>query len=108
MNYLALTLPGGGSVKAPGGIPEGGLTLVETIFGNVLTIMITIAVIFTIVGIVWSGIQWITSGGDKSKVQSARSRMVWAVVGLCIALGTFLILNIIGYFFKVDLLNFGA
>lgn len=106
MTYLSLQLPGGGNVKAPGGVPQGGLDVVGTVFGNVLTIMITLAVIFTIIGIVWSGIQWITSGGDKGKVQSARSRLVWAITGLIIAVSTFLILNIIGYFFKVDLLNF--
>lgn len=108
MSYLSLSLPGGGTVNAPGGVPQGGLDIVQTIFGNLLTIMITLAIIFTVIGLIWSGIQMISSGGDKSKMQSARARLTWSIIGLVIALSTFLILNIIGYFFKIDLLNIGV
>jgi len=107
MSYLSLTLPGSQTITAPNGIPSGGIDLVSTIFSNALTIMIILCIVLALIFIVYAGIQWITSGGDKTKLQAARAKLTWAIVGIIIALAAFFIVSLIGYFFKVDLLKFG-
>lgn len=105
MDLLALTLPGGNSINPPSQLPKGGLTTVQTAVGNALSIMIILAIVIVVAMIVWSGIQWASSGGDKGKVAAARGRMTWAIIGLVVVLTTFFILNIIGYFFNIPLLG---
>jgi hypothetical protein len=107
MSYLALQLPGGGTIVPPNSVPKGGLSFVQGVFSNALSLMIVAAVVLVIIFIVWSGIQWVTSNGDKGKIAAARARLTWAVIGLIIVLATFFILNFIGYLFKVNLLKVG-
>ena len=105
MTYLALTLPGGKTIQAPAGIPQN--VSVAKILGNAITIMLIIAVILTLIFLILGGIAWITSGGDKQKVGAARARITYAIIGLLVALGGFLIVSVIGYVFNVNLLNIG-
>jgi hypothetical protein len=107
MSYLALTLPGGQTVNPPAGLPAGGLPTAAKVIGNALTIMLIIAVILTLIYLILGGIAWIQSGGDKQKVSQARSRITYAIIGLIVALASFFIINVIGYFFKVNLLQIG-
>ena len=51
-------------------------------------------------------IQWTTSGGDKGSVESARSRVTNAVVGLFILLALFAIINLVELFFGTNILFF--
>lgn len=105
MRYLALTLPGNQIINAPNGIPTGGITVTSKVIGNAITIMIILAVILAIIFFILGGISWITSGGDKSKITAARSRITFAIIGLIIALVAFFIVNIVGTVFKVNLLG---
>lgn len=108
MKLLSITLPNGEPINAPAGVPEGGLTYLGGVLRNGLTIMIILAVFFALIFIVWSGLQWISSGGDKNKLAQARGRLTWAIVGLIITFATFFFLSAIGYLFRVDLLKFGG
>ena len=107
MSYLSLTLPGGQSINPPSSIPSGGIDVANKVFSNTFVIMMIICVVLSLIYIVLAGIQWITSGGDKTKLESARKKITWAVGGLIVALAAFFIVGLIGYFFKVDLLKFG-
>lgn len=112
MKLLALTLPSGNgqsmTLNPPAGLPTGGLNTVAKVAGNVFTIMLIIAVILALIFLILGGIGWITSGGDKQKVASARSRITFAIVGLIVALLSFFIVSVIGYVFKVNLLVIGS
>ena len=59
---------------------------------------------------IMGAIQWITSGGDKSSVESARSRIINALVGITILFSLYAIIKFIQYFFKINILsiNIGA
>lgn len=111
MSFLALTIPKGpnGSVQinAPAGIPTGGINTVAKVVGNTLTLLLIVAVILTLIYLILGGIAWINSGGDKQKITQARSRLTFAIIGLIVALGSFFIINVIGYIFKVNLLQIG-
>jgi hypothetical protein len=102
---LALSIQGYGEVPAPGGIPTGGLFGTgEKIIQNSLTIFITVGIVFAMFMLLWGGITWITSQGDKAKIQAARNRLIFAIVGLIIILLSFLIIKTVGNLFGVNLL----
>lgn len=105
MDYLAINI-GEREIAPPGGVPTGGIAVVGTIIGNALNLIIILVIIVTLISLVWAGIQWTSSNGDKGKITAARGRITWSLVGLILALSIFFILNIIGYLFNVDLLNF--
>jgi hypothetical protein len=105
MTYLALTLPNGQVVTAPAGVPTGGLSKVSQIVGAGITIMIIIAAVLCLFMLVWSGIQWTTSGGDKQKVTAARARITYAIIGLIVALASFFFINVLGNFFGFKMLG---
>ena len=82
------------NVKAP----ENTLapsTELGTIIGALVGFMVTIAVLAALIYIILGAFQWITSGGDKAKVESARNHIIAAVVGLVIIALSFVILNIV-------------
>ena len=108
MQYLSLKLPGGQEIQSPSSIPSGGLDLVGKIFRNSYTILLIATVVLSLVFIVLGAISWITSGGDKAKLDAARKKITWAIIGLVIAFASFLIVGILGYLFNVNLLNFSA
>lgn len=51
------------------------------------------------------GIQWISSGGDKQKLEEARGRVTNALIGIIILFATYAVIKIIGAFFHIDILN---
>ena len=55
--------------------------------------------------LLWGGIRWITSGGDKANTQSARSTITAALIGLVIVFSAWIIANIIGNIFNIDIFN---
>lgn len=70
---------------APTGLLEsvGDLEdLIDTITNWFFFILITVAVIF----IILAAMQFITAGGDSAKVSEARTKLIWAAVGIGIAI----------------------
>lgn len=105
INYLALTLPNGSSMEPPGGAPKGGLTYLGKVLGNAASIFMIAVVIATLFMIVFGAIQWTSSNGEKDKIAAARKKITWAIIGLITALCAYLIINVIGGFFNVNLLS---
>jgi len=67
--------------------------------GNIISGLIILAIILTLFYLIYGGIKYITSGGDKAKIDAARSHIRAAILGLVIALLAFAILNIVTYVF---------
>lgn len=74
--------------------------------GTIISIILGIAVIIALFFLIYGGIKWILSGGDKGGVEAARNTIVAAIVGLVITFLAFLIINIVGGLFNINLLNF--
>lgn len=62
------------------------------------------ALVFFFVMII-GAIQWITSGGDKAAVESARGKITSAIIGIVILFALFAVLRIIGDFFGIGILQ---
>ncbi len=68
---------------------------------------ILIAALLVFGYLVLGGIQWITSGGDKGKTESARNKITAALVGLAIVASAYALMQIIAYFFGVNIFDSG-
>lgn len=75
--------------------------LLSATIGAVLIISALAAFIY----LIWGGIQWITSGGDKSATEAARNRIQAAILGLFIVFAAWAIMLVIGNFFGFSLTN---
>lgn len=78
----------------PGGVPEGGdaNTLIMNIVKWLLGFVGALAVLMIIV----AGIMYITAAGDEGRVDKAKSYLVYAIVGLVVALLGYAIVVTIG------------
>lgn len=97
------SIPGGSAgpteVAAPSGIPAGlrggletsGTAFFQTIVNNLIIIGSFIALIM----VIFSGIQWIMSSGDPVKIADAKRKFMFAIIGLVVMLGAFLIVRVI-------------
>lgn len=81
------------------------ITDVGTLIAGVVKFALIIAAILVFVYLIWGGIQWILSGGDKSKTQEARDRITAALVGLAIVASAWAIMYLIQHFFGINVLD---
>ena len=93
IKQLALTI-NGSAIPAPGNIPTGGADTGQKILQIGLSLLFTLAVVLAVAFIIYSGIQWTMSGGDKQKIQQARLRLTFAIVGLIVVAASFFIVRI--------------
>lgn len=64
---------------------------IGTIIGFIFVIAVLIAVFYLIYG----GIKWIMSRGDKAQVEEARNHIVAAIVGLIVVFLAFFLINLV-------------
>ena len=79
-------------------VQDGVATLncIPVVFGNILYWIVGFAGITAVFLIIFSGIKFLTSGGDPKQVESARKTLTYAVAGLIIILFSFAIIKLIG------------
>ncbi len=87
--------------------PQEGITDFSKFISAFVRMAILLAALLTFAFLILGGIEWITSGGDKSKYEAARNRITAALVGLAIVAAAWAIMTIVGKFFNVDILNNG-
>lgn len=92
-------------LKPIAGMPESGLPTFQKVLQLGIIYLFIAAVLATLFFIIWGGIQWISSGGDAKSIDGARKKITFAVVGLIITFMSFLIINIVGRFFGINLLK---
>jgi len=73
--------------------------------GTAVTLLFVIAIVISLGFLIYGGIRWIMSGGDKSAVETARNTIVAAIVGLVIVFLSYFILNLVLGFFGLPSLN---
>lgn len=105
MKFLSFDLPGDFKIDPVAGMPTGGTDTLSSIIQFITTLLFVIATLLALGFLIYGGIKWITSGGDKAGVESARKTITYAIVGLVIAFLAFFIINMIGSFFGVTLLR---
>jgi hypothetical protein len=70
-----------------------GTTALNSVAGQVINIIFLIAGILAVVFLLWSGIQYITAGGNADRVKAARQGIINAVIGIVILFAAFFIVR---------------
>ncbi len=82
-------------------IPPAGVRALATdippFISMVIITMVVVAGLFTLWQIISGGFDFITSGGDKTKIASAGQKITLAITGLAIIAGSFIIISLAGW-----------
>lgn len=96
-----VSVPGGRQISAPTGVPTAGDGALAGMISWVIIALSSIGVIAALIFLIWGGVKWITSGGDREKLDSARRTVIFSVIGLIIIILSVVIIAVID-----DLLGF--
>ncbi len=72
----------------------GGDNIGKTIQGVVIFIIV-LAVVIALIYLLYGGIRWITSRGDKTEVEAARNHVMAAILGLIVVFLAIFIVSVI-------------
>lgn len=103
-----------GTFNGTGGLATnpGGIGPASTAFESAITILVSIltliAGIWFMIRLLMGAFAWISSQGDKSAIQNARSTIIHAMIGLGITASSFVIINLVSYVLGLNILNPGA
>ena len=76
-------------------IPAANCSSLNSTIGEIVTLLFFIAGLVFFIMIIISGLKMMTSGGDREKFAGARSSLVYAIIGIVIVAGSFLIVEIV-------------
>ena len=82
----------------------GNITFPSVISALIIIVLVLAALIFFFM-LIWGGIRYITSGGDKAATEAARGQITAALIGLVIVFAAWAIINLINLFFAINILD---
>ena len=88
------------------GPDAAGLTQIEQVFTNVISVAVGLGFIALLVMLVMAGFKYLTSAGEPKAVQSAHQTVTWALLGIVFMALAWLILQLIHAFTGVDVTFF--
>lgn len=72
---------------------------------NVFSAIILVAGMATFIYMIYGGVQWVTSGGEKDKVKEARDKITQAIIGMAVVASAWAIFKLVDYFFGIGIAN---
>lgn len=66
--------------------------------------VVTLGGLAFLIFLIWGGIEWLTAGGDKTKVETAHKMISNALIGLTVLIGSYAIAFFIQSVFKINIL----
>ncbi len=82
------------------------LSALEGIFSNVVTSLLALGGVVLFLMLLSGGFKYLTSGGDPKSVEGAQKTLTYAIGGLVLLAGSYLILLIIQTITGADVTNF--
>ena len=76
------------------------------LIGNILSPLMVVALLILLVYLIWGAFEWLTSGGDSAKLQTARNRMLHAIVGILILSSVLALFMFVQYLLGIQVLTF--
>lgn len=80
--------------------------LLSQTLSNILTLLFIGAGLAFFFMFVIGGLKWITSAGEKEKVEGAKKQITSAVVGLILILSVFAVISLLNQLFGINLIEF--
>lgn len=74
-----------------------------TFISRVFSAIIIVAGIATFVYMIYGGIEWVMSGGEKDKINGARAKITQAIIGLAVVASAWAVFKLVDYFFGIGI-----
>lgn len=87
------------------GDQPAGLTAIEELFGRIINLFVGLAFIALLVVLIWTGIRYLTSGGEPKALQAASQSLTWALLGMLFLVIAWLVLQLIAAFTGIEALK---
>lgn len=84
-----------GAEAAKGDDMPRNLIGAEGVFTKISNTILYIVGIVSVIMLIWGGVRYILSGGDNKKVTDAKNTILYAIIGLIIAILAFAIVNFV-------------
>lgn len=81
---------------------EGFAALISKYLG----VIMTLAALILLVYLIWGAIEWITSEGDKGKLEKARNKITQAVIGMIVLAASLAIFSLVQNLLGIEVLTF--
>jgi hypothetical protein len=91
-------------------IVEGGsepTTIIANIISNAIGVMTIGAGIWFLFQAIIAGYNYLSAGGDKTKIEAAGRRLTNSLIGIAVVVAAYGILALIGSFLGIEFLNLG-
>ena len=86
------------AIKNFAGNDPTGTAGISKFFSNFIALIYVVAMIVLILMIIWGAWDWLTSEGEKEKIESAKKKLVNAIIGIVLFAAAFAIIQVIGQF----------
>lgn len=86
------------SIKAGFGPCPSGLTEIEGVVGNIISVIVGLGFIAMLVLLLMAGFKYLTSGGEPKAISAAHQTFTWALLGVFLLAVAWLILQLIANF----------
>lgn len=85
-----------GEIKPPPGSEfAAGANPVGTLISTGIQLFMVVAGLVTLVYLLWGGLDWITSQGDKEKLIKARQKIQNAFIGMIVIIAALVVFNVL-------------
>ncbi len=84
--------------------PDPAISTFSNFISTIVGILTVVAFIWFIFNLFIGAIAWLSSGGDKAKLQEAQKKITTNLVGLVIVVSAIFLTKIIGVVFGIDIL----
>ena len=101
MNLAQITNPALGT----GLQAKTGISFLQDVLPAAITLVFVIGAIIFLFVLITGAISWMTSGGDKQAVETARGRVTNAITGILLLLAAYVIIGVIESFFDINILK---
>lgn len=91
---MALTVQEGAEAARADGMPAE-LVGINGIFTRITNTVLYIVGVISVIMLVWGGLRYILSGGDSKKITDAKNTILYAIIGLVIAVLAYAIVNFV-------------
>jgi cytochrome bd-type quinol oxidase subunit 2 len=88
------------------GPPPAGLTELENLVANVISVIVALGFIAMFVMLIMAGFKYLTSGGEPKAIQTAHHTLSWAILGILLMIVAWILLQLIQAFTDIPVTVF--
>lgn len=82
-------------------------TRLNLVVGGIVGFLTILGGLWFFIQFIIAGYNWISSGGDKGKVEAAQQKITSSLIGILIVVGAYVIVGLVGKMLGLDILNPG-